>query len=181
MDAARRLAEKNGLRGVTARGVAREIGYTVGTIYNLFDDLDDLIVHLNVRTLDELLAVLSKVRPVPEPEKYLLALAQRYMKYARRHPRLWGLLLEHRLPEGRVLPDWYYERIDRLYGLIERAIEPFLNGRQIKGSRHMARVLWSSIHGIVSLGALGKLAAEETQAEMVKTLIRTFVAGLRAE
>ena len=42
MAAAREIAEKEGLRGLTARRIAREIGYTVGTLYNLFDNLDDL-------------------------------------------------------------------------------------------------------------------------------------------
>ena len=43
--AATALAERDGLRGVTARGVAREIGYTVGTLYNVFDNLDDVLRH----------------------------------------------------------------------------------------------------------------------------------------
>ena len=178
LDAARRMAEKDGLRGITSRGVAREIGYTIGTIYNLFDDLDDLIVHLNGRTLDELHARLSGLKPGGNAENYLLELARGYMEFTQQHPRLWGLLLEHRLPEGRGPPDWYEARLFRLLGLIERAIEPSLDARQKKKSRHLARVLWSSVHGICSLGALGGLAVEETESEMVQTLITLFVAGL---
>jgi AcrR family transcriptional regulator len=178
LEAARRMAEKDGLRGISSRGVAREIGYTIGTIYNLFDDLDDLIVHLNGRTLEELYAALSELKPGKSAEAYLLKLARGYMEFTRQHPRLWGLLLEHRLPEGRVLPDSHYERLFRLYGLIERAIEPNLDARQKKRSRHLARVLWSSIHGICSLAALDKLAPSENPSEMVGTLITHFVAGL---
>ena len=181
LDAARRMAERDGLRGITSRGVAREIGYTIGTIYNLFDDLDDLIVRLNTRTLEELYETLTVLKPRKDAEKCLFAMEQAYMELTQHHPRLWGLLLEHRLPEGRAMPDWYYEPLYRLYGLIENAIEPHLSARQKRKSRHMARVLWSSVHGICSMGAHGKLAAEESQTEMVKTLIKTFVIGIRAQ
>ena len=52
--AAREIAEKDGLRGLKARRISREIGYTVGTLYNVFSNLDDLIIHLNGTTLDAL-------------------------------------------------------------------------------------------------------------------------------
>ena len=51
-DAARELAEEEGLRGITARRIADKIGYSAGTLYNVFENLDDLIVHLNGSTLD---------------------------------------------------------------------------------------------------------------------------------
>ena len=37
LESARVIAEIEGLRGLAARRIARDIGYTVGTIYNLFD------------------------------------------------------------------------------------------------------------------------------------------------
>lgn len=181
LTAARQLAEDDGLRGVTARGVARKIGYTIGTIYNVFDDLDDLIVQLNTRTLDEMYASLSSLKPGSGTEKYLYALARRYMEFTQQHPRLWGLLFEHRLPEGRTLPETYYERVFRLYELIEIAIEPYFGARQQRKKRHMARVLWSSVYGICLLGMLDKIATEESPPEMVKTLVKMFVLGIRAE
>ena len=49
--AAREIAEKDGLRGLKARRISREIGYTVGTLYNVFSNLDDLIIHLKLRLI----------------------------------------------------------------------------------------------------------------------------------
>ena len=57
--AAREIVALDGLCGLTTRKVAARIGYTVGTIYNLFDDLDHLIVQMNGQTLDELYRVLA--------------------------------------------------------------------------------------------------------------------------
>ena len=178
LDAARDLAEKEGLRGVTARGVARKIGYTIGTIYNLFKDLDELIVHLNVNTLDRLYEELSSIQLGNGPEKDLLALAQGYLDFTEQHPRLWGVVYEHRLPEGRSRPDWYYPSVFRLYGLIEEAIKPYFSARQKKRRLHTARVIWSAIHGISSLAVSGRFASVETPQGMANTLITNFVGGM---
>ena len=39
---------------LTARKVAQAIGYAPGTLYNLFRNRDEMILHLNGRTLDRL-------------------------------------------------------------------------------------------------------------------------------
>ena len=61
LDSARQITAEEGLRGLKARRVAREIGYTIGTIYNVFEDLDDLIVQMNAETLGALYAACSQV------------------------------------------------------------------------------------------------------------------------
>ena len=45
LSAAREIAEEDGLGGLTARRIAAKIGYSAGTLYNLFDDLDDLALY----------------------------------------------------------------------------------------------------------------------------------------
>lgn len=179
LNAARKIAEKEGLRGLTARGIAREIGYTVGTLYNLFEDLDDLIVHLNGRTLDALYEALAEVPLDGEPEADARALAEGYIAFVGEHPKLWSVLFEHHLPEPRQLPDWHRDKILRLLGLLQRALSPlFPPGREIE-RLHSTRVLWSSLHGICSLAAVGKLWKSESVVAMADTLATCFIAGLR--
>ena len=52
--AAEKMILANGKDGLSARKVAQEIGYTVGTLYLVFKNLDELILHVNGRTLDRL-------------------------------------------------------------------------------------------------------------------------------
>ena len=59
LDAARAIIESDGLRALSTRRLAKAIGYTPGTLYQLFEDLDDLIIEVNVETLDALHAALS--------------------------------------------------------------------------------------------------------------------------
>ena len=132
LDAARETTEKEGLKGLKARGIARAIGYTIGTLYNLFDDLDDLIVHMNTETLDALYEVCDRPPLSGRPEADLAALASRYVGFTQAHPLLWNAVFEHRLPDGRDLPGWYQEKVVRLISLVEAALSPLFTARQIE-------------------------------------------------
>ena len=54
LDAAQSIIETNGLAGLSAREIARRIGYSPGTIYNVFQNLDDVVLHIEARVLDAL-------------------------------------------------------------------------------------------------------------------------------
>lgn len=179
--AAREVAEQEGLRGLSARRVAREIGYTIGTIYNLFDDLDDLIVQMNGHTLDSLYEACAAAAGDGEPAQALHALADSYIGFIREHPRLWNVLFEHHLPDDRALPDWHYQKVLRLLALVENALTPFFPPGQEAERHHSARVLWSSLHGICSLESMDKLIKTESVEHLSETLIETYLAGLRSK
>ena len=179
--AAREIVEMDGLRELTARRIAARIGYSAGTLYNLFDDLDDLIVQLNGRSLDSLYAALSNLPLDDDPDAGVRALADGYIKFVAAHPRLWNALFEHQRPEGLIIPDWHHEKISRLLGLVERCLAPLFGPLGDKERLHVARVLWSSLHGICSLESAGRLAASESSTSMAMTLVRHFLAGLRKE
>lgn len=180
--AAREIVEAEGLDGLSARRIGRKIGYAAGTLYNVFDNLDDLIFHLNVGTLDAFYDVLTKKDLPDDPEQALLVLAREYIAFTHAHPRLWNAIFEHRLPGGAAaLPDWHLERVLRLLGLIERALAPLFRPNQQALRLHAARVLWGAIYGIVSLEIAGKQAKTETTDDLAEILVTTFVAGLRAK
>ena len=60
LTAAENIVVEQGYEGLSARKVATAIGYTVGTLYLVFENLDDLILHINARTLDRLHARMTK-------------------------------------------------------------------------------------------------------------------------
>ena len=51
ISASERTVETAGLQGLRARALADEVGCSVGAIYNAVDDLDELILLVNTRTL----------------------------------------------------------------------------------------------------------------------------------
>lgn len=165
------------------RRIAREIGYSVGTLYNLFENLDDLIVHLNVSTLESLYGTLAQTSPPgsaeSDPESAMLALARDYLGFTRDHARLWNLLFEHQLPGGQALSEWHHQRIRRLLGVMEQALAPLFGPSQEEQRLHTARVLWSSLHGMCALESSNKLAVSESIEAMVSSLVTNYLAGLR--
>lgn len=174
---ARRFAESEGLAGIAARRIARDIGYTAGTINHVFGSLDGLIMRLRADTLDELYAHCAEVPLGPDPAENLRALASAYTGYVLAHPRLWNVIFEHRVP-GEAIPDWYPEKVFRLMALVEQAIAPLFGAGEDKLRLHEARVLWSSLHGIVSLEMTGKIGARETVRSLTDSLIENYVSAL---
>ena len=53
IQAGRDFIVDKGFSELSARKVAKEIGYTVETLYNVFDNFTDLICHINNDTDDE--------------------------------------------------------------------------------------------------------------------------------
>lgn len=178
--AAQKIAEDEGLRGLSARRITRDIGYTTGTFYSLFENFDDLVLHLNGTTLDSLYDACAAVVLNEEPEVALHQLADCYIGFTRAHAKRWNILFEHRLPDGEVQPDWYKEKILRLLALIETALAPLFPPGQEAERLHAARVLWSSLHGICSLEVVDKLVSTETVESLAYSLIENFLAGLRS-
>ncbi len=179
--AARNIVETGGLGALTARKVAHDIGYSPGTLYNVFDDLDDLIVHLNGRTLDALYEHLSAAPRTYDTEQDLRALLGGYLDFLDNNRNLWSVLFEHRLSAGQALPDWYLHKINRVLGLIETALARHLPGIDDATLANAARVIWASLHGICSLSGSGKLqiVSDQTVHAMAETLMTCFVAGLQ--
>ena len=180
LDAARTIVAADGLRGLSTRGIAKVMGYSPGTLYQLFDDLDDLIVHLNAETLDGLFEACRDVDLSAKAETALEELADRYIRYVEKNPRLWNALFEHQRPSGRDLPPWYYARTGKLIALGAEALLPIVGPKRREEAMLGAMVLWTGLYGVTALATSDKLGDAATPREMVHSLIRNYVAGLRA-
>ncbi|MBP9867849.1 MAG: TetR/AcrR family transcriptional regulator [Alphaproteobacteria bacterium] len=176
---------KEGVRALTARRIATEIGYTPGTIYNFFESMDDLYLCLNERTLDALYDVLASPEcndPAKSSLQNMKKMAERYMGFAQEFRPYWEMLFSLHLPEARKNREGYQEKIDLLFLPLENLLAEFFSAHQHKKRKMAARVLWSSVHGLCLLQETGKipLVGGKAQAnEMVCYLIDTFVTGIK--
>jgi AcrR family transcriptional regulator len=179
IEAAEGIVAEGGLALLSAREIAKRIEYSPGTLYNIFDNLDDVVVTIEGRVLDRLARRLAQVTG-KTPQDKLIGLAQAYLAYTHENPKLWNLLFEHRLPEGQDLPDWYMEKLAGLLAQIEAALAPFFPAGDTAARGQAARVLWSAVHGITSLSTSGKLSIITSQAapQLAENLVRTYLAGL---
>jgi AcrR family transcriptional regulator len=172
------LIDLKGFSALSARQIAANMGYTVGTLYNVFGTLELLILHIHAQTLDEwhahLVQGLKRCKSDP-----LHFLARGYIAFARKHYNRWTALFEYHTPDNGV-PDWYAEKLNRLFELVEAALLPHLENDHVK-ARHNAKILWASIHGICILSLSGKLdkVGSEKAETLVDSLLETYLRGLQ--
>src|ERR1044072_320783 len=92
--AAERTIAAEGLRGMRARDLALKGGCAVGAIYNVFDDLDDLIFAVNALTLEQLEKTLTVAGDKSDPQadaiRRLTHLALAHTGYEDAHTRRRG-------------------------------------------------------------------------------------------
>jgi AcrR family transcriptional regulator len=182
MSAARDIVQQDGLRALTARGLATAIGYSPGTLYNLFQNLDELALHVNAATLDALHAAVSKDGRTGNPEADLNRMLGRYLTFLQENPALWTAIFDYQRPPDTDLPDWYLDRVQRLMRLVEDALAPLFTSDEETERREAASVLWSSLHGICMLAQDGRLSLVSAQSVplMARSLIANYLIGLRA-
>lgn len=154
------LVEQQGAAALTAREVARRIGYTVGTLYLIFKNLDDLIVHVNEQTVIELERSLEAVnRRTRSPDQRLRLLAAAYLGFALLHTNRWRMVFEHRLPAGQDAPHTYRGHTAAIFALVKENLRVRAGRGAGRSLDDAAVALWSAIHGICVLAVTGKLQA----------------------
>ena len=178
--AAEQIVVEQGYAGLSARKVAAAIGYTVGTLYLVFENLDDLILHINARTLDRLHARMTASQAqCGHASDCLLQLGQVYIQFADEDPHRWAMVFEHRFSEEQVAPAWYLEKVARMFTLVEEGLEPLAGQRTRDEITHATRALWGGVHGICILALtdnLGVTGVDSVQG-LTQTLITNYLKG----
>lgn len=168
------IIDELGFSKLSARGVATKMGYTVGTLYHLFDSLDLYIMHINGRTLDEWHDILSTRLAQDKKGDPIRCLVREYISFSTSHRNRFLALFEHQLPASIPVPQWYKPKMQKLFTLVEEALVQ--GGVPVRKAGHLAKVLWASIHGITILSLTGKL--EVVGADSVDRLTETAVKAL---
>jgi len=183
IDAAERGIAGQGLTGLKARQVTADAGCALGALYNAFDDLDDLILHVNARTLDRLAAAFAGARRAGgSAEETMAVLAQTYVRFALDNRMLWSAVFALALPEGRSAPDWYVVRyralIDQIAGPLAK-LRPDLSPDDLQ---LRARTLFAAVHGVVRLFLDARFLAvpQDRITPEVAALVKAMTRGLSA-
>ncbi len=178
--AATEIVERHGLEGLSAREIAKRIGYSPGTLYNVFENLDDLLLTIEARLLDRLAERLASTDTSGTPQQRLHRLTEAYVAFTQERPKLWNLLIEHRMPAGREVPDWYQTKLENLLAPLEEALAPLLASADLGAQKRAARTLWAGVHGMTSLSTANKLSYVTAHAgkTLVDDLVTTYLAGL---
>src|SRR5882672_9744600 len=162
--AAEQAVAQQGLGSLRARALAEEVGCAVGAIYNVVEDLDELVLLVNARTLAALERDLVAADRAGEPAEgpnaaiaRLVRMALAYLDFAAAQTPRWRTLFEHRMPAGREVPAWYREQQQRLFAYVEELLLELQADESRVRRALLARSLFSAVHGLVVLGLEEKL------------------------
>lgn len=180
IDVAYRRIDQFGLRDLSVRKVATDIGYSPGTIYNVFQNMDDLVMHVAARVLDEFYADADRNFVDRGALEGLHQLVEAYIEFAHQRANIWQTVVGYRLPDEATLPDFYVARVQRLLGLIIEGMSPFIGDRDTGGRLKCAITLWAATQGLVSMAARSKLhlIGQKDVVVMAKDLVTHYVEGL---
>lgn len=141
----RQMAEV-GFAKFSAREVAKAIGYSIGTLYNVFGSYDQLILAINGRTLDLWLADLEgKLDGLSS--RRLPAAIDAYFDFALGQRNAWTALYDFRLPESEVMPEDYRIKVTAITEVVVREIRSELPAEHAGEAPALARSLLATVHG----------------------------------
>jgi AcrR family transcriptional regulator len=172
------IVREEGYAALNARKIAMDIDYTVGSIYMVFENMADIVLHINAKTLDEIATYLEETQ-LKKQKISLKALFRSYFKYANKNLNRWRLLFEYRLPKDKPLPKWYQQQVAKNVATIENLFLKTLPERSDTDNKLAIQTLWASINGIYALSISnmpGAVNVSDIEASMV-VLVDNFMAG----
>jgi len=140
------LLAEVGYQRFSAREVAKRIGYSVGTIYNVFDSLDDLMLAINGRTFLIWAETVARNLETAGPDRIALLVAA-YFDFAIGNRNLWMAIYDHRLPAGVPFPDRYARQRGVLTDILRGEIAAILPPETRDRAPALARSLLATVHG----------------------------------
>lgn len=165
LQAAEQLVDEQGIEQLSTRKIANAIGYSAGTLYLIFKNLDDLCWHINARTMHRLNQRFSEDPQIAADStsaaRKLQLIGYRYLEFARDYPNRWSLMFEHRAAAEAESPTWLNEAIEQLFAQVDGPLQTLAPQLSTEQRLLSVRTLWSGVHGIAALHLRGKLFLPE--------------------
>jgi AcrR family transcriptional regulator len=151
------LMAETGLSGFSAREVAKRVGYTIGTIHNVFGNVDGLITAINTRTFD-LWADALEARLANAGTDRIATLVEAYFALAETNPLRWSAIYEHVCAVEAPPPEQSEVR-GRLTSIVVREVAQVLGRPADEAIGTLARSLVATVHGHCAFQVSGSWAA----------------------
>lgn len=179
LNTANNIVSEQGIEALTVRKIALEIGYTVGTIYIVFANMQELIMHINAGTLDELTGELRAVVTDAGTEQHISQIADSYLKFASRNFNRWRIVFDQGLPGQPDYPEWYEQKVAQMFAPIETLFRQLSPHNSPEQAALAAKTLWCGVHGVCVLALQGNLgrAGVGNHENAVRLLVDNFVRG----
>jgi AcrR family transcriptional regulator len=163
-DVAMQLLAEVGYDGFNMRELASRLGVSAMTAYRYFKDKDEILDTVRTRAFDRLADVLEVASAGPgTPATRCAAVSRAYIHFARQEPIYYRLMFDG--PRRPMDPTPEFQRAE---SRVRSALSQYLRTASVDGSFRgdpelIGRVLWSALHGIVTLRMAEKLTGAESE------------------
>lgn len=184
IDAAERIITEQGVEALTARRLAADLNIAVGTTYNVFRQMDDLVSEVNARTITKITGIITSVdKANRKSDELLMAYADAYIGFVTANENTWAALFVGEIDPESESHQHNLNQTLHLFSYIEdalRTVSPKADESEVKAS---ARALWAAVHGMLSLVAHGRhsILGLGNIRDTISVLIATHVAGMKAK
>jgi len=178
VDAAERVLVRDGLGGVTVRAVATEAAVAPMGVYNRFGSKDGLVAAVLVRGFDGLRAA-TTADDDPDPTARLLACGRNYRRFALDNPQHYAAMFGAGFTAAGASAELAEHATAAFQALVDRVRYGIQTGLLRDGDTvETAQLIWSSVHGAVSLELGGSLQTPDPVVTY-EALLRMLIDGLR--
>lgn len=186
LDTAEKQVAAGGLKSMTIRTIAEELGGASSVMYYHFKDLDELVLRVNSRTISDLDDRLARAAVAAEGRgvaALFQSLASAYLAFAVEKPLLFAALFEHRMTGDVAIPEWHVQEHYALFRHVEKPLSGVAPGMPEEERRILARTIYSAVHGIVHLALQGRLmtlpvAVIEQQLSVITRVLAEGLVGV---
>ena len=183
LGAATELMSREGLDGIKARAVAQRAGISIGSIYKMFGDIDDLVRAVNLQTYQDFadhqrLALDAASLPGATVQMRLMSLARAYVDFVLVNERRWSALLSFSVRQTGSEPEAYSQTRQKLFDLVESVMIDLPRLSDVALRSRSTHALWAAVHGIVFL-ALPDLSQQERLVETIQQIELIVTAVVR--
>jgi AcrR family transcriptional regulator len=182
VDAAERVLVRDGLTGLTVRAVAAEAGVAPMGVYNRFGNKDGLVAAVLVRGFDGLTAALSEETGSDGATARLMTCGRGYRRFALAWPRHYEAMFGTALSAGdrtAAQDDELVEHAGAAFGVLVDQVTRAMDAGVLRRADPActAQLIWSAVHGAVSLELAGVTQIEDPAASY-EQLLQLVVQGL---
>lgn len=160
-----------GFARFSAREVAKRIGYSVGTLYNVFGSYDRLLIAINTRTFifwtNYIRAALDNAG-----EDRIGALVEGYFGFARDNRHAWMAIYDHHLPPDLPMPPDHDLVRGELTEVVVAEVAAVLPESCRDRAPRLARSLVAAVHGHCMFDVNGSFALMGENDPMALALAR---------
>lgn len=135
-----------GFARFSAREVSKRIGYSIGTLYNVFGTYDHLIIAINTRTFTLWTDYLREALGRGEEDR-IRTLVEAYFGFARANRHAWMAIYDHHLPPDVEFPPEDHALRGLLTDIVVDEVRAFLPPSCHEEAARLARSLVATVHG----------------------------------